>query len=154
MTKENILSEIGRLAAENGGKAPGCRRFETDTGIKISDWMKFWARWGDAVREAGLAPMEFNAAFSDAMLLDCYAKLTREIGRLPAWSDLKLKSNTAPSFPGEKVFRRFKTKEQTIRLLTEHCTKVGGWDDVLALKRHRGILPKAIRGETKKWRMV
>jgi hypothetical protein len=112
MTKDHILCEIGRAAAQNSGKAIGWRRFESDTGIGISDWMKFWARWGDAVREAGFAPMTFNAAFDDTTLLERYAKLTREIGRLPAWSDLKLKANTDASFPSEKVFRRLKSKEE------------------------------------------
>jgi Meiotically up-regulated gene 113 len=133
MNKDHIISEIQRAVAQNGGKAIGWRRFESHTGIGISEWMKFWPRWGDAVREAGFAPMAFIAAFDDATLLESYAKLTREIGRLPAWSDIKFKANSDPTFPSEKVFRRFKSKEETIKRLKEHCSNGNGWDDVLTL---------------------
>jgi len=133
MTKDQILSEIRRSANANGGKAIGWRRFKSETGIRMSDWLQYWARWGDAVREAGLAPLEFTTAYDDSTLLGCYAKLVRETGRLPAWSDLILKANSDPSFPSEKVFRRFKSKEQIVKRVTQHCRESGGWDDVVAL---------------------
>lgn len=38
MNKEAILAEIGRTAAENGGKALGRKRFVKVTGIKPYDW--------------------------------------------------------------------------------------------------------------------
>ena len=77
--------------------------------------------------------MEFTAAYDDATLLEYYAKLIREMGRLPAWSDLNLKANSDPTFPSEKVFRRFKSKEEMVKRVMEHCGTVGGWDDVLTL---------------------
>jgi hypothetical protein len=56
VTKQHILSEIRRTAAANGGVPLGVQRFFTETGIKSSDWHgKFWARWGDALREAGFS---------------------------------------------------------------------------------------------------
>lgn len=55
MNKQHILDEIKGTALENGGKALGRDRFERVTGISQSDWYgRYWARWGDAVREAGL----------------------------------------------------------------------------------------------------
>jgi hypothetical protein len=80
MTKTHILEEIRRTAEANGGVALGLRRFETETGIRQTDWSRFWARWGDATREAGFAPNEFTAAYDNARLLECYAGLTRELG--------------------------------------------------------------------------
>jgi hypothetical protein len=62
MTKTHILDEIRRTAVANGGEALGWRRFEAETGIRLSDWSRFWARWGDAIREAGLKPNEFSVA--------------------------------------------------------------------------------------------
>ena len=57
MKKQHILDEIRRTAEANGGAALGRQRFFAETGIKDSDWFgKYWARWSDAVCEAGLVP--------------------------------------------------------------------------------------------------
>jgi hypothetical protein len=62
MKKQEILDEIKRTAAANGGKPPGSRTFATETGIQESEWLgKHWARWGDAVHEAGLVPNQRTA---------------------------------------------------------------------------------------------
>jgi len=70
MTRDHILSEIRRTARENNGVALGKQRFETETGIKIHDWLgRFWARWGDALKEAGFEPNQITTARSvDDML--------------------------------------------------------------------------------------
>jgi hypothetical protein len=62
--KRHILAEIKRLADSNGGKPPGMRLFESETGIKESDWYPLhWLRWGDAVQEAGFARNAFQQPF-------------------------------------------------------------------------------------------
>ncbi|MCP4306856.1 MAG: hypothetical protein GY788_18660 [bacterium] len=63
--RERILREIKRLAEENGGKAPGKKSFQQETGISESDWYgKLWLRWNDAVKDAGLAPNEKQGRLS------------------------------------------------------------------------------------------
>src|SRR5262245_26132746 len=133
MTKTHILEEIRRTAQANSGEPLGWRRFETETGIRQTDWSRFWARWGDAIREAGLAPNEFTAAYENSTLLDFYAKLAREMGRLPAWSDLKLKAYNDAEFPSDRVFRRFGSKEELVRQLAEYCRNKSGFGDVIRL---------------------
>ena len=85
MKKEHILQEIKRTAKSNDGVPLGSRRFETATGIKESEWLgKLWARWGDALREAGFAPNQLQSAYDKTELLERYAKLAQELGRLMA----------------------------------------------------------------------
>ena len=111
MDKAHILQEIRRTAAVNNGKPLGSRRFTAETGIREADWMgKFWARWGDALREAGFAPNELQGAYDKTYLLEKYSKLAQELGRLPTANDLRLQHRVDPAYPDQKVFERFGTK--------------------------------------------
>ena len=54
MTKLYILQEIKRTTQANGGTPLRKIQFEAETGIKRYDWFGvYWARWSDALREAG-----------------------------------------------------------------------------------------------------
>src|SRR6266404_7569132 len=89
MDKQHIIDEIRRTARANKGVALGWRRFETETGIKYSDWYgKFWTRWGDAVREAGLQANRMGEPFADEVLLEKLINLTRQLGRVPVQGDV------------------------------------------------------------------
>lgn len=79
MTRDHILGEIHRTASANGGTPLGWRRFESETGIRLADWSKHWARWAEAIQEAGYTPNGFIAAFDDSALLERYATLCRSL---------------------------------------------------------------------------
>ncbi|MBV9991458.1 MAG: hypothetical protein JOZ72_09205 [Alphaproteobacteria bacterium] len=54
MNKQTVVDEIKRIALANKGKPPGEKLFRTETGIRQHEWRgKYWARWGDALRDAG-----------------------------------------------------------------------------------------------------
>ena len=54
MTKLYILQEIKRTTQANDGTPLRKIQFESETGIKRYDWFGvYWARWSDALREAG-----------------------------------------------------------------------------------------------------
>src|SRR5690349_2442249 len=95
MTRTHILHEIQRTAKENDGKPLGQMKFTSDTGIKKSDWYGvYWARWSDALHEAGFAPNEYQSAFDMAHLLTKYAQFAQKLGRLPTDGDLRLNAST------------------------------------------------------------
>jgi hypothetical protein len=113
MDKEFILGEIRRTAAANAGKALGVRRFEAETGIGQHDWYgRYWARWSEALREAGFQPNRMSEAFADVLLVETLVMLTRRLGRVPIQADVMLASNNDASMPSEKVFRRLGPKGQ------------------------------------------
>lgn len=136
MNKQHILNEIKRTARENGGIALGVDRFVQETGIRYDDWCgKYWARWSDAVKEAGFQPNKFvTEGASDEVLLRAYLDLTRELGRVPVRAEIGLRHQKDKSFPTEKTFRtRFGSKSQTLARLREYCSTNSSFADVLAL---------------------
>ena len=126
MTKEHILAEIRRTAAANGGVPLGVGRFFAETGIKESDWRgKLWARWGDALKEAGFQPNQYNAARTDEDLLDNLAGLVREFGRFPVMTEIKLRSRSDPKFPSHNTFRRYGGQRALAAQLEKFCRDRG-----------------------------
>jgi hypothetical protein len=78
MDREHILTEIRRLATEGAGQVPGVRMFERETGITEGVWRGvYWARWSDAVREAGLQPNTKQGAHGEQFLLTKLAEACR-----------------------------------------------------------------------------
>ncbi len=136
MDKQHIIDEIRRTARANKGVALGWRRFETETGIKYSDWYgKFWTRWGDAVREAGLQANRMGEPFADEVLLEKLINLTRQLGRVPVQGDVLIARRKDPAFPSEKVFRRFGSKPQRAARVIAYCELHSGFEDVAKLWR-------------------
>jgi hypothetical protein len=134
MNKQHILDEIRRTATANDGTPLGVARFLQETGIKVTDWAgKFWVRWGDALREAGFEPNQFNAAFDRTMLIEKFVGLMRELGKFPVSRELKLKARTDKDFPSANVFARLGSKQELAREIWEYCKNHPGCQDVLAL---------------------
>ena len=103
--KNHILAEIRRTARENGSKPLGSGRFFSETGIKAADWRgKHWARWGDALREAGFEPNSMNRRYGDGQILEPLAKFVRELGHLPSRNELALKAHQDSAFPSPNTF--------------------------------------------------
>lgn len=108
--------------------------FLTETGIRESDWRgRYWARWNDVLKDAGFGPNKLTEAREDPVLLNRFADLAIELGRLPVYSELRLRKRTDPSFPNDKTFARFGTKAQLLTRLYEHCTLQPGYAAILPL---------------------
>jgi hypothetical protein len=152
MNKEHILQEIKRTAEENGGVPLGKARFLAETGIREADWLgRFWARWGDAIREAGYSPNQLNAAYDTEFLLEAYIGLIRELKKVPASGDLRLKAGNDPHFPNWKTFDRLGSKAEVVKRILEHCRERSGYEDVIALCEQYSPRPsKKTEGATTK----
>ena len=132
MKKEHILAEIRRLAKKNGDNPPGVRRFATETGIRESDWAGiYWARWGDALIEAGFSPNVRQGRFDDDAILARLSDLTRELGRLPVKNELRMQRRTDSSFPSDTaIARHFGLGRRLAAKLLEFCRLRGEYSDV------------------------
>src|SRR6266513_3148221 len=134
MNKHDILKQIKRIATENGGKPPGRKLFENETGARESDWRgRYWAKWNDAIREAGLEPNEKTLAFEDDFLLEHLITLIRELGNFPTSSELRLKRSNDPAFPSDTTYRKFGGMQLLISKVLAYCIGRPEYADVLAI---------------------
>jgi hypothetical protein len=125
-TKARILDEIKRTAHANGGAPLGRDRFEEETGIAESAWRgKFWARWGDAQKEAGFDPNLPPAAHEKIFLVERLAALAVQLKRFPTQAEVKLARRADPTFPSHNTFSKLGNVEQRIdlvrKLASEHA---------------------------------
>ncbi|MBY0511839.1 MAG: GIY-YIG nuclease family protein [Rhodospirillaceae bacterium] len=135
MTKEEIIETIRAMAAANGGQPPGVTRLRREAGIKSSDWCgRYWARWGDALREAGFRPNRWKKGYEEDYLLRRLASLLREMGRVPTAPELQLKRRSDPTLPSDKAYRdRLGGKAALMAKLRAYCKCRPALRDVLAI---------------------
>lgn len=138
--RDVILDEIRRTASANGGEPLGRQAFLRETGIRATDWLgKYWARWGDALRDAGFSPNQLQTAYDAGALLDKFADLVRELGRIPADADMQLKRRADTEFPSHTVFGRFGHKLDLLQAVARRCDGRSGYEEVVRLCREHAL---------------
>src|SRR5262249_5852935 len=137
MDRDFILSEIRRLANQNGGNAPGREVFRQATGIRHHQWLGvYWPSWSAAIAEAGFKPNVMDSAFDKDFLLENLASAVRAMRKFPTAAELALHARTRESLPPAKAYQRhFRTKGQLARALSDYCERKGNLSDVLELCR-------------------
>jgi hypothetical protein len=134
MTREEILREIKRIAAGNNATPPGKQKFTTETGITESAWAgKYWARWSDALRDAGFSANTWQLPHEEEFLMESYIKIIRELGHFPVVRELQLRRRLDSRFPSDKSFNRFGSKSNAASRIVEFCRAHSGYDDVLKI---------------------
>jgi len=146
MDKEHILSEIQRTAKD--GKAIGQKLFFTETGIKVDDWRgKYWARWGDALVEAGFTANDWTSAHNDEHIFEKCLLLTRKLGRFPVKAEMQLERRLDKDFPSVGSIRRRGNRASLIRGLIEHCKSNPGYEDIEEILAATPITEEQERGD-------
>jgi len=118
LSREEILSAIREMTAAIG-RPPGRRTFVARYRVPASAFGgMYWARWSDAVRDAGLVPLTPPGEIREDFILEALAKLTRRLGRYPTQGEMRVLKLTEPEFPGvPAVVKRLGTRpEQTQRV--------------------------------------
>ena len=132
--KSHILKEIKRTADGNAGKPLGKGRFYRETGIRESDWCgKYWARWGDALTEAGFSPNQMTPAYTEEHLLESFASLIKELGSFPVAAEVRMKARKGSRFPSRNTFNRFGAKHELAARVVEFCRGKDDYLDVVSI---------------------
>ena len=102
--RDLILREIRGLAARNSSQPPGKQAFTRATGITEGKWSGvFWARWSDALAEAGFAPNTLQGRSDSMDILLKVAGFCLQIGRLPTSPEIRLRRRSDPEFPAHST---------------------------------------------------
>src|SRR5271154_6959663 len=122
MKKEHILQEIKRTAEANGGTPLGWRKFAKETGIRDRDWLgKHWARWSDALLEAGCIPNQMTTAYNESFIFEKFIELARDLKKLPVKGDFLFKAGRDPAFPSNTTFENFGSKADLVKSVKQYC---------------------------------
>ena len=132
--RQQILSEIRRTAEANAGVPLGRDRFEKETGIGARDWEgRYWARWSDAVAEAGFNPNKMNTAYSDGVVFERYVAFIRKLGRMPVNNEMKIAARNGTLPNPKTITAHFGRAAQVRARLRDYCIAHSGHDDILAI---------------------
>ena len=138
--RDQILREIRRLAEANAGQPPGRKTFEEATGIRPSAWRGvYWARWGDAVGEAGFSPNSASAKTEDELFRNKLIEACRHYRRVPTAAEFRLYRRIDGSFPSDNTFRRrFGGTAEILKWLAEQIRALPEYEDVAAMLVAKG----------------
>jgi AcrR family transcriptional regulator len=133
--RDFIIQEIQRLAAAAGGRAPGQQLFTKETGIAPHQWRgRYWARWGDALNDAGFQPNDWNGKLDSEEVLREIARAVRHFGRLPTKDELLLRRRTDPNIPSDQAIRRhFGRRDDIVTALIKLTAEDPGYADLAAM---------------------
>lgn len=143
--RDQIIAEIRRLAEANDGQPPGAHRFERETDIRESTWRGvYWARWGDALIEAGFSPNDFQGKYDTNLIFLKFVEACRHFGHVPTIDEMKMFVRTREDFPAPKTFNtHFGTKNALIENLRAWVKGRESFEDIAAMLGEPAALTEA-----------
>jgi hypothetical protein len=133
--RDTILQEIRRLASTNGGQAPGQKSFFKETAIAPHQWRgRYWARWGDALIEAGMRPNDRKVKLDSDAVLNGVIAGVRHFGRFPTRDELSIYRHSNHDIPSDITIKRhFGQREELIAALIKRATEDPRYADIAPL---------------------
>jgi hypothetical protein len=144
--RDQILNEIRKFALANDGRVPGVRIFERETGIREGAWRGvFWARWSDAVKEAGLEPNLKQGRFEEEFFLTKIAEACRHFGKFPTAMELRMFQKQDDNFPNVKsIIRHFGSLMHVPDQLAKWAKARGDCPELVAILGETSNAPASI----------
>lgn len=148
--RDQIISEIKRLTAENG-QVPGQTLFARVTGIAHHVWRgKLWARWGDALTEAGYQPNEWTGRLDSDEVLNGIVAAVRHFGRLPARDEMLIHRKMVPTIPSDQAIKRhFGRRAELIAALAKRAAEDVAYADIAPMLPAVSPAPTAAKATVK-----
>ena len=132
--RDQIIAEIRRLAAGRD-QPPGQIAFSRETGIADHQWLgRYWARWGDALAEAGYEPNKRTERLDSDGILSRVIAACRYYGHVPTKAESQLFRTIDPTMPSVKaVARHFGKRADLIAALAKRAGGDASYADIPAM---------------------
>ncbi len=140
--KQHILDSIGAIARRLG-RAPSQAEFFSRAGISRYSVSKFFPKWNDAVRAAGLKPRKLRVQLQDSELLIDWGETVRRRRAVPSRRAYLLEGKYDP----RTMEKRFGGWASVPRAFRHFAKGKREWAGVLALLRVRKPKQKAAANE-------
>lgn len=133
--RDHIISEIRRLATLNGGRPPGVQAFVSATGIIENKWRgKYWARWGDALIEAGFEPNSWQQRSDANEIMAGLVAACRHYRHFPTNAELSMLRASNLSIPSPRtIMNNLGARPEAIDAFRKHVSGSPDLSDVLAM---------------------
>lgn len=99
----------------------------------MSAWLGiYWARWGDALLEAGLTPNQLQGQSKLDELFEGLAQAIRHYQKMPVEAELRMYRRINSAFPSHRTLNnRFKSKEEMLDAFRGWTSGKDGYSDIL-----------------------
>ena len=124
----------------------------SQSGIRRHQWLgKYWSKWSDALREAGLGANDFKKRTELEIKFPKFADAVRYFGREPSGAELELYWNDQRDAPSYKsIVKRFSSKSelfQSVRAWAEQTEEFRDIADLIPLSVPISTNPKIVTKE-------
>ncbi|MDO8296411.1 MAG: GIY-YIG nuclease family protein [Caulobacter sp.] len=111
------------------------KAFERETGIGAHQWSgKFWARWSDAISEAGHEPNKRTERLDSQVILAQIVDACRHYGHLPTKAELQLYGKDGNGFPSSNaILRNIGRRSAVIAALAKLAVDDASYADIGAM---------------------
>jgi hypothetical protein len=128
LSKRHVVDSIAAIGKQLG-RAPSLLEFVGRARMPRNSVMRFFPRWNDAVRAAGLQPRRLYTRPQDDELLKDWGEVARKTGELPSRRGYRL----VGKYEARTLERRFGAWEYVPRAFRLFAKGKREWADVLAL---------------------
>jgi hypothetical protein len=134
-SQEEVIEAI--RAASTGNEVLTQTQFFKNSNITISDVLRYFPKWSDACRAAGVEYDTTRDRVPDEDVLADWGRVTRDLGHVPALNEYKVFGKYS-----REVFNRFGKWVDLPDVFSKHFAGSDGWEDVLVIVEQFSPKPK------------
>lgn len=127
-SKAEVIEAIRSVSKSIGSDVLSRSKFLKSTDVTIRDILRYFPKWSDACREAGVKHDSSHDRISDDDILADWGLVTRSLGAVPSVTEYGVRGKY-----GRNTFKRFGAWTDVPGAFRNSFADSGGWGDVLEI---------------------